>query len=98
MKKVSLFVAEHPYQFDLAYLRVKYPDAAVLGDMILEYTTNICVKEDYLLFDAAVSRTINYTEESCGGNAYCDISQWLVVSCDAVIADKVEALDIVSVS
>lgn len=97
-EKVSLFVAEHPYQLDLTYSRVKYPDAAVLGDMILEYTTNIRVNEDHLLFDAVVSCTINLTGESDRGSTYCDISQWLDISCDAVITDKLDALEVVSVS
>lgn len=97
-EKVSLFVAEHSYQLDLTYTRVKYPDAALLEDMILEYTTNIRVKEDHLLFDAVVSCTINLMGESDRGSTYCDISQWLEISCDAVITDKVDALNIVSVS
>lgn len=66
--------------------------------MILEFTKNVRINEDQLLFDVVVSCTINLTEETNRGSAYCDISQWLEISCIAVVTDKLESFDSVCVS
>ena len=58
------YIAEHPYALNLSYSRIQNPDSAMLEDMILEYTKNIRIDEDSLLFDAVVSCTINLTEDT----------------------------------
>ena len=52
------YISEHPYALNLSYSRIQNPDAAMLEDMILEFTKNIRIDEDSLLFDAVVSCTI----------------------------------------
>ena len=51
------YIAEHPYALNLSYSRIQNPDSATLEDMILEFTKNIRIDEDNLLFDAVVSCT-----------------------------------------
>lgn len=58
------YISEHPYALNLSYSRIQNPDAAMLEDMILEFTKNIRIDEDSLLFDAVVSCTITLTEET----------------------------------
>lgn len=53
------YIAEHPYALNLSYSRIQNPDSAMLEAMILEFTKNIRIGEDNLLFDAVVSCTIN---------------------------------------
>lgn len=55
---VNTFLMSHPYALKLSTSRVKYPDTAVLMDMMLEYTSNISIDEDTLFFDAIISCTI----------------------------------------
>ena len=81
------YIAEHPYALNLSYSRIQNPDSAMLEDMILEYTKNIRTDEDSLLFDAVVSCTINLTEDTYKGTASHETSQWLVLSCVAVVTD-----------
>ena len=52
---------------------------------MLEFTKNVRIDEDILPFDTVVSCTMNLTEDSYRGIASCDLSQWFLVSCDAVI-------------
>ena len=85
------YIAEHPYALNLSYSRIQNPDFAMLEDMILEYTKNIRIDEDSLLFDAVVGCTINLTEDTYKGTASHETSQWLVFSCVAVVTDKLES-------
>ncbi len=96
-ESVQLFIASHPYQLDLTFSRIKYPESALLEDMILEFTKNVRINEDQLLFDAVVSCTVNLTEDTYRGNSYCDISQWFEISCVAVVTDRLESFDASSI-
>jgi hypothetical protein len=58
------YIADHPNSLELGYSRIKYPDAATLQDMVLEFTTNISIDEDMLTFDAIVSCEIELEEET----------------------------------
>lgn len=89
------FIYEHPYQLDLSFSRIKYPDVAILEDMLLEFTKNIRILDERLLFDAVVSCTINLSDNNrCSS---CDLSQWLVISFDATITEKLESLIVTSI-
>ena len=92
------YIAEHPYALNLSYSRIQNPDSAMLEDMILEYTKNIRIDEDSLLFDAVVSCTINLTEDTYKGTASHETSQWLVFSCVAVVTDKLESVTVMNIS
>ena len=92
------YIAEHPYALNLSYSRIQNPDSAMLEDMILEYAKNIRIDEDSLLFDAVVSCTINLTEDTYKGAASHEISQWLVLSCVAVVTDKLESVTVMNIS
>lgn len=92
------YIAEHPYALNLSYSRIQNPDSAMLEDMILEYTKNIRIDEDSLLFDAVVSCTINLTEDTYKGTASHETSQWLVLSCVAVVTDKLESVTVMNIS
>lgn len=94
---VSDYVSQHLSLLDLTYSRIKYPDSAFVEDMLLEFTKNIRIDGDSLLFDAVVSCTMNLTEDNYRGYASCDLNQWFLVSCEAVIKDKLESLNIVNV-
>ena len=62
--------------------RIKYPDTALLLDMLLEYATHIRVDEDSLFFDAILSCTIElqqfdeYREEMSGETSSCCILRY----------------------
>lgn len=92
------YIAKHPYALNLSYSRIQNPDSAMLEDMILEYTKNIRIDEDSLLFDAVVSCTINLTEDTYKGTASHETSQWLVLSCVAVVTDKLESVTVMNIS
>lgn len=94
---VSDYVSQHLSLLDLTYSRVKYPDSAYMEDMLLEFTKNVRIDEDTLSFDAVISCTINLTEDNYRGTASCDLSQWFLVSCEAVIEDKLKSLAITNV-
>lgn len=89
-EEVSKFLYQHPQTLDLTFSRIQYPDSALLEDMILEFPSNIRIKDDNLLFDAVVSCNIELTEESESGIYTSELHQWLIVSCDALIANKLE--------
>ena len=91
------FIYEHPYQLDLTYSRIKYPDNGLLEDMMLEYPTNIRISEDTLLFDAVVSCTVTLTVDGYRGMETAETSQWLVISCEAIVKDKLEKLTITEI-
>ena len=94
---VSDYVSQHLSLLDLTYSRIQYPDSAFVEDMLLEFTKNIRIDGDSLLFDAVVSCTMNLTEDNYRGYASCDLNQWFLVSCEAVIKDRLESLTIASV-
>ena len=62
--------------------RIKYPDTALLLDMLLEYATHIRVDEDSLFFDAILSCTIElqqfdeYRGEMSGETSSCCILRY----------------------
>ena len=60
-EEVSKFLYQHPQTLDLTFSRIQYPDSALLEDMILEFPSNIRIKDDNLLFDAVVSCNIELT-------------------------------------
>lgn len=92
--KVSAYLFEHPHFLDLTFSRIQYPDSAVLEDMVLEFPSNIRINDDHLLFTAVVSCTIELSEESERGTYTSELQQWLMLSCDALITDKLEAFQI----
>ena len=94
---VSEHVSRHISLLDLTYSRVKYPDSAYVEDMLLEFTKNVRIDDDTLFFDAVVSCTMNLTEENYRGIASCDLNQWFLVSCEAVIEDRLKSFCITNV-
>jgi hypothetical protein len=91
-------IYQHPYTLDLSHSRIKYPDSAVLEDMIVEFTRNINIDEDTLNFDVIVSCTIDLTADGTFGVANHDISQWFILSCSATITNKLESLIVLSIA
>ena len=97
-KAVNNFIACHPTALNLSTSRVKYPDTAMLLDMMLEYTNNISIDEDKLLFDAIISCTIELQEnDEYRGLLTGETSQWLIASCEATITDKLDNLIVTDV-
>lgn len=93
-EEVSIFLHEHPHSLDLVFSRIQYPDTAVLEDMILEFPSNVRINGDHLLFDAVVSCTIELSEETEKGTCSNESRQWLIVSCDALVTDKLEHFEV----
>lgn len=95
---VNTFLMTHPYALKLSTSRVKYPDMAMLMDMMLEYTSNISIDEDTLFFDAIISCTIELQQnDEYRGTLTGETSQWLIASCEATITDKLESLKVSNV-
>lgn len=94
---VSSYLTQHLFLLDLSYSRIKYPDSVALEDLLLEFTRNICIHEDTLSFEAVVSCTLNLTEDSYRETASCDINQWFSISCDAIVTDELESLQVIDV-
>ena len=94
---VSDYISQHLSLLDLTYSRIKYPDSAYVEDMLLEFTKNVRIDDSSLLFDAVVSCTLNLTEDSYRGMASCDLSQWFLVTCEAVIEDSLKSLTVTNV-
>ena len=94
---VSDYISQHLSLLDLTHSRVKYPDSAYVEDMLLEFTKNVRIDEDTLSFDAVVSCTMNLTEDNYRETVSYDLSQWFLVSCEAVIEDKLRSLTITNV-
>lgn len=92
---VNEYIVGHPTMLDLRFCRVKYPEMAYVEDMLLEFTRNIRIDEDTLSFDAVVSCTVHVEDDNFHS---AELNQWLLVSCDAVIEDKVKSLRINAVS
>lgn len=92
---VNTFLMAHPYALKLSTSRVKYPDMAMLMDMMLEYTNNISIDEDTLFFDAIISCTIELQQnDEYRGALTGETSQWLITSCEATITDKLDSLKV----
>ncbi|MBP1926687.1 hypothetical protein J2Z76_002557 [Sedimentibacter acidaminivorans] len=47
-EKVYTYILDHPFSLDLSYSRIRYPDTAILEDMMLEFSSKIRIKDDYL--------------------------------------------------
>jgi hypothetical protein len=95
---VNSFLANHAAALRLTTSRVKYPDTAILMDMLLEYTNNIQLEEDTLSFDAVISCTIELQQNDYyNGLITGETSQWLIASCEATISDKLDKLIVTSV-
>jgi hypothetical protein len=69
----------------------------MLEDMVLEYATNIRINEDCLLFDAAISCTINLVQDNENGYATHDVKQWFLVSCEAVITSELDSFNVTAI-
>lgn len=92
---VNTFLMSHPYALKLSTSQVKYPDTAMLMDMMLEYTSNISIDEDTLFFDAIISCTIELQQnDEYRGTLTGETSHWLITSCEATITDKLESLKV----
>ena len=97
-ESVNKYIAAHPTTLNLSMSRIKYPDIAMLLDMLLEYATHIRIDENSLFFDAILSCTIELQQfDEYRGDMSGETSQWLIVSCEAVITDKLESLTVSSV-
>ena len=97
-ESVNNYIAAHPTTLNLSMARIKYPDTAMLLDMLLEYATNIRIDEDSLFFDAILSCTIELQQfDEYHGDMSSETSQWLIASCEAVITDKLDSLKVSSV-
>lgn len=95
---VNNYIAVHPTSLRLSTSRVKYPDSAMLLDMMLEYTNNISIDEDTLHFDAIISCTIELQQnDDYKGTLTGETSQWIIASCEATITDKLDRLKITDV-
>lgn len=97
-ESVNNCIAAHPTTLNISMSRIKYPDTAMLLDMMLEYATHICIDEDSLFFDAILICTIESQQfDEYRGDMLGETSQWLIASCEAVITDKLESLMVSSV-
>ena len=97
-ESVNNYIAAHPTTLNLSMSRIKYPDTAMLLDMLLEYATHIRIDEDSLFFDAILSCTIELQQfDEYRGDMSGETSQWLIASCEAVITDRLESLTVSSV-
>lgn len=97
-ESVNNYIALHPTALNLSMARIKYPDTALLLDMLLEYATHIRIDEDSLFFDAILSCTIELQQfDEYRGEMSGETSQWLIASCEAVITDKLDFLKVSSV-
>ena len=96
-EEAAQYISAHPYALDLSRSRIKYPTSAYLENLSLEFTCNIRIAEDILSFDAVTNCSIALIEETewnCGNS---DIIQWLTISCEAKITDRLECLKITNI-
>ena len=85
-ESLNNYIAAHPTTLNFSMSRIKYPDTAMLLDMLLEYATHIRIDEDSLFFDAILSCTIELQQfDEYRGDMSGETSQWLIASCEAVI-------------
>ena len=97
-KEAGRYIFEHPYALDLTKTRIKYPTAAYLENLEIEFTCNIRIAGDVLSFDAVANCDITLIEESECSYGNNDTSQWLTISCESQITDHLESLRITAVS
>lgn len=88
---IASYLSYHLYSLDFTYSRMKYQDSAVLEEMVLEFPSDIRTCGDVLFFDAVVSCTVILTKEEYYERTSCETNQWLCVSCEATITDKLES-------
>lgn len=93
-ESIASYIKNHMYSLDFTYSRIKHPDSAILEEMILEFPSNIRIHGDILLFDAVVSCTIILTNDEYYEQTSCEMNQWLRVSCEASISDKLESFHV----
>lgn len=91
------YINEHPYALDLSRSRIQYPTGAFLENVFLQFPCNISIAGDVLAFDAVVDCSIMLTEESEYGCKNHDLTQWLMISCEAKITDRLEYLHITGI-
>lgn len=91
------YINSAPSSLDLSRSRIKYPTGALLEDMLLEFPCNISIQGDQLCFDAVVSCTILLEENSDYCCSTYETKQWLRISCEATVTDKLDNLRIISV-
>lgn len=96
-QEVVAYIYTHPNVLDLTYSRVKYPDSAMLEDMLIEYVSDIRISEDYLLFDAAVSGLVEISSSDDYRPLSQESKQWLFVGCRVKITDKIESFEATSI-
>ena len=89
-----IYIYQNPSILDLTYARIKYPDSALLLDMMLEFPTNIQTEEDSLFFDAVISCTIELQADEYGSLKTSETTQWLKVSCEAIIEDSLKHFNV----
>lgn len=91
---ICVYIYQNPSILDLTYARIKYPDSALLLDMMLEFSTNIQTEEDSLFFDAVISCTIELQADEYGSLKTSETTQWLKVSCEAIIEDSLKHFNV----
>lgn len=96
-KEVASYIYAHPNVLDLTYSRVKYPDSAMLEDMLIEYVTDIRISGDYLLFDAAISGLVEISSSDDYRPLSQESKQWLFVGCRVKITDKIESFEVTNI-
>lgn len=94
-ERVTAYITTHPATLDLRYCRVKYPSTAFVEDMVLEFTRNIRTDGDTLSFEAVVSCTVQVEDDE---SRSAELNQWLLLSCRAVIEDRLKSVDVLSVT
>jgi hypothetical protein len=47
-EKVNTYIYDHPLSLNLSFCHIKYPDSAILEDMMLEFPCSIRIKKDTL--------------------------------------------------
>ncbi len=97
LNAASNYIVNHPYSLDLSKSKTKFPDVALLKDMILECTTNMNIDEDHLIFDAIVSCTVELEQHDYDNTRSSDSSVWLRLSCIATITDKLDNFEVVKI-
>ena len=98
MDEACSILAVRPTCLDLTFSCVKYPETALLQSMIPEFAKNITVNEDTLSFDLVASCILLLSENTYGGVSECELTQWLKISCVAVVTDKLDSVTVTGIS
>lgn len=88
------FIYEHPHQLDLTYSRIKHPDNSLLEDMMPKYPTNI---RRYFVFQCCCQLYYYLTVDGYCGAETAEIKQWLIISCKALVNDKLKKITITEI-